>query len=269
MKALFTVLCISIAFVSFSQDEDKMVEAMMTAPGMKIESTSVKIQKESRPALAVHVNGDAGDIEKGWKKYLARQCDCDLKKEKSFLQSLGVSVPAVSLETVSIFTRVEDDNTGAQIVVAIDFGGKFMSDGDTPNEASNMRGIMTRYLKEFYGGQYEDVIRDQQKAHDKLAKEHGKLIKEGEKLQKLIGNENNDISKAESGTIKAEKDIADLQAKLIELAAEIEQSKSEIDRLQKEVKKNEAVGVAKKEEVDAQKAIVNDLQKQANSITNK
>jgi len=269
MKALFTALCISIAFVSFSQDEDKMVEAMMEAPEIKIKSTSVKIQKESHPALTVHVNGDASDLEKGWKKYLSNQCDCDLKKEKGFLQSLGVSVPSVSIETLSLFTRVENDDTGAQIDVAIDFGGRFMSDGDTPTEATKMRGLMTSYLKEFYGEQYEDVIRDQQKAHDKLAKEHGKLIKAGEKLQKLIGNENNDISKAESGTIKAEKDIADLQAKLIELAAEIEQSKAEIERLEKEVKKNEAVGVAKKEEVDAQKAIVDDLQKQANSIKSK
>ena len=269
MKALLTVLFVSIAFVSFSQDEDKTIAAMMEAPEIKIKSTSVKIQKESRPALTALVNGEAVDIEKGWKKYLSNQCDCALKKEKGFLQSLGVSIPAVSLETVSIFTRVEDDNTGAQIDVAIDFGGRFMSDGNTPAEATKMRGLMTSYLKDFYGEQYADMIRDQQKTHDKLAKEHGKLIKAGEKLQKLIGNENNDISRAESGTIKAEKDIADLQAKLIELAAEIEQSKAEIERLEKEVKKNEAEGIAKKEEVDAQKAIVDDLQKQANSITSK
>ena len=75
---------------------------------------------------------------------------CSTYSSKGFLQSLGVSVPTVSIETLSLFTRVEDDNTGAQIDVAIDFGGSFMSDGNTPTEATKMRGLMTSYLKDFY-----------------------------------------------------------------------------------------------------------------------
>lgn len=269
MKALFTFLLVTVSIFAFAQNEDKMVEAMMTAPGMDIKSTSVKIQKESRPALTVHVNGDAGDIEKSWKKYLADQCDCDLKKDKGFLQSLGVSIPAVSIETVSVFTRVEGDDTGAQIDVAVDFGGKFLSDGETPTEASNMRNLLKSYLKDFYGKQYDDVISDQEKARDKLSKEHDKLVKEGEKLQKSIQGEKDDISKAEETTTKSEQEINDLQQKVVELKAEMDQSKAEIERLEKEVKKNEAVTTAKSEEVKAQAAKVDALRKQADAVKSK
>ena len=135
-----------------SAQNDKMIAAMMDSPNMEIEATTVKIKKNTRPALTAYVNGDAGKVEKDWMKRLEDECQCSFKKSKGFYEAVGVRLPSISVETVSLFTRVEEDEEGARMDVIVDFGGKFLSDSDSPEEAAKMRSFMGQHMREFYCG---------------------------------------------------------------------------------------------------------------------
>ncbi|NNE55198.1 MAG: hypothetical protein HKN32_04210, partial [Flavobacteriales bacterium] len=149
MKHYFLPLLILLSSCAASQNT-KVIDALVDEPNMTIETTSVKLNKTLQPALTVYVNGDKGSVEKAWVAKLEKECNCDLDRSKGFYQASGVVFPVVSLETLSVYTQIEEDEKGAKLNLLADFGGKFMSQADTPTEATKFKALINNFLKQFY-----------------------------------------------------------------------------------------------------------------------
>jgi hypothetical protein len=266
MKKLLPLVFSLISMTVIAQDMTKMMAALETSPSLEIKATSIKMGKEARPALTAYINASPDKVEKEWLKLVEDECQCDLKKSKGIYEGFGVRMATISGETLTVYTRVEEDEAGARLDVVVDFGGKFLTDKDTPTEAGKMRTFLRGFMKTFYVGWYEDVIEDERKEADKVAKDHEKIVKEGEKISKEIDSAHSDITKASEAITSAEKDIADLEVKIKELNTQIEKSKADISTFQKQAEKNAEAEAVKRAEVDAKNAQVEALKQSANSI---
>ncbi len=211
-----------------------------------IDDTRTKYNKESRPSFQANFYSEEKAVEKAWQDFISKKCDCDFKKEKGFYQAVGIRLPEITAETITLISVTEKTNDGASLDVMIDYGGRFMGEGGDKGEVQALKSMMTAFMKEFYVGWYEEVISDEEKEHGKLNKDYEKSVKAGEKLAKNIEGKHSDINKAEENILKAEQEILNLQHKMEELKVQIENDKKEIENLEQEVISNTKVIEEKK-----------------------
>lgn len=255
MRAIILFLSFLIPLVSISQNE-KLVEALEDVPKVSIKKDSYKMTKESRPAYTSTIRAEKGDVEKQWRKFIEDHYDCDFKKNKGVYEALGIHMPDVTNETVSLYTAIENASPGVDLVVMVDLGGKFIDGG---NEADKLKRMISGFTKEFYDLYYADVIDDQNKILDKAEKSVSKIEKEGLKMAKSLGKEEDSIVKANNNITKSEKQIEDLTKKIEELHQSISDSEKKIKELESDIDKNAGDVEKSKKEADEQRARVEKL----------
>ncbi len=263
--ALFIML-VAFAQVSFGQDEAKMLEALQVKPSIEVKQTSTKFQKENRPAFTAYINANPDEVGKAWEQYVHDKCQCDFKKKKGVYSAVAIKLPEITVETISLFSTIEEDEKGARLDVFVDLGVAFMNTKNNPEESAKMEAMISHFVRGFYVGWYDEVLKDQRKLAEKTTKEYEKVLKEGEKLTKEISKNSETIQKSEADITKAEKEIVDLQAKMDELRGTIEQSKSQIISLEKQVEDNTKLAASEKAKVEAQSQVVERLKANADAI---
>ena len=259
-------LGLTLIFSAQAQQDDRMLEQLQEAPSVSVSQTNIKFQKENRPAFTAYVNADAAKVEKAWSDYIGEQCQCDFKKKKGVYQGIAVHLPSVTVETISLYSQIEEDEKGARLDVLVDLGVVWLNEKNNPTESAKLKSMIEGFVRNFYVGWYEDVLKDQRKVLDKQTKSYEKVVKEGEKLVKDIEKNTENITKSEEAIAKAEKDIADLQAKMEELKGSIEQYKTQISSLEKQVETNKGTIAEEKAKLDAQNGVVEKLKKSADSL---
>lgn len=264
LVAFTFALCIGL--FTQAQIEEQMLGQLQDAPSVEVSTTTIKFQKENRPAYTAYINAEPAKVEKAWAAHMAEKCQCDFKKKKGTYEGIAIRLPEVTVETISVFSMIEEDEKGARLDVLVDMGVSWMNDKMNPAESAKMKAMVEGFVRNFYVGWYETVLKDQRKSLDKQTKAYDKVVKEGEKLAKGISKNTENITKAEEAIIKAEKDIVDLQAKMEELKGSIEQYKGEIASLEKQAAANTEAQAAEKVKVDAQNEVVEKLKKSADSL---
>ncbi|MFT5183190.1 MAG: hypothetical protein ACI84C_000314 [Flavobacteriales bacterium] len=262
---LFTMF-LSLGLSLFAQDEAKMLGALQDKPSIEVNETTTKFRKENRPAFTVYINAEPGKVEKAWAGYVKAKCQCDFKKKNGVYEALAIHLSEVTIETISLFSVVEEDEKGARLDVLVDLGVTYLSSKNNSDEASKMSNMVEQFVRGFYVGWYDTVLKNQRKVLDKSTKVYDGVVKDGEKLVKNISKNTEGIQKSEEAIIKAEKDIVDLQAKMDELRGAIEQSKSEIVNLEKQVQANTEMVAAEKVKVEAQRQVIESLKQNADAI---
>ena len=263
--ALFTMF-LSLGLCSFAQDEAKMLEALQNKPSVEVKETTTKFRKDNRPAFTAYINAEPSKVEKAWADYVSTRCQCDFKKKKGVYEAVAIRLPEVTVETISLFSVVEEDEKGARLDVLVDLGVSYLSSKSNSTEAAKMSNMVEEFVRGFYVGWYDTVLKDQRKILDKSTKVYDGVVKEGVKLEKNISKNTESIQKSEEAIIKAEKDIVDLQAKMEQLRGAIDQANSEITSLQKQVEANSKTAAAEKVKVEAQNQVVESLKKNADAI---
>lgn len=259
---LIITLFLLVPGLIFSQ-EDALVKALENVPQINVQQGSYKVKKESRPSYVLVLHGDKGEVEKQWRKYVENQYDCDFKKNKGVYEALGIRMPDITNETVSLYTAIEASSHGAKLSVMIDLGGKFVQGG---TEGDKLKRALSSFGANFYDVYYGEVIDKQAKELDKADKATEKLEKEGEKLNKSLAGETESIKKANSNITKSEEEIESLTSKIEELRRSISASESKIKELEGNIEKNAAKTETSREAANVQRARVAKLKENHEAI---
>ncbi len=258
-KIILFTLVLLMNFATFAQKEEKVLEALHKPITISVKETSIKINKENHPVFTTYIAADAKDVSKNWKKYFEEKFSIEFEKEKGFYKALNVKIPSLTQETVNLIGRIEEDENGARLDMALDFGTKFLSEKDEPEVAAKFKNMITTFVNEYYVGWFDQVLSKERKKVAKAEKELEKAIKTDENLTKDIEGKEKDAAKAEENIVKSEKEIADLKAKIENLKADITKYKAEKEALISEKEKQ-------KEVIEAKRKAVEEMQKQLESL---
>jgi len=144
-------------------------------------------------------DGARSDVEKEWKGYL-KPFGSKVKTSRGEMVSMGTEISDLSNKSVDIFTTVEKQDRGVNLVSIFYINNDVVSFEDHPKVFEQS----VRFLKEFGHEYHKHVVEDELKGEEKAMK---KLQSSGEKLVKENDNLHKDIEKYKRLIKEAEADI--------------------------------------------------------------
>lgn len=237
MKQLLLTLTVLFATTALFAQEKEIQQALLNGPSLRVEQTTAKLNKQPQAAFTMYLNAEAGQVEKQWATFVNTRYNCEFKKARKHYEALNIRMLDVAEGTVSLYSKVADDERGARLDVFVLSGTRYLESGEFPGESTKMTQVMESFARALYVKVYDEVLEDERK-------EHGKMVKELEKLDKELAGQDSNITKATEGVTDAEQDIKQLQLKIEQLNLEIENAKAEIKRLESERAANEKARTA-------------------------
>lgn len=244
MKQLLLTLTVLFATTALFAQEKEIQQALLNGPSLRVEQTTAKLNQQPQAAFTMYLNAEAGQVEKQWATFVNTRYNCEFKKARKHYEALNIRMLDVAEGTVSLYSKVADDERGARLDVFVLSGTRYLESGEFPGESTKMTQVMESFARALYVEVYDEVLEDERKEHGKMVKELEKLDKQGEKLDKELAGQDSDITKATEGVTDAEQDIKQLQLKIEQLNLEIENAKAEIKRLESERAANEKARTA-------------------------
>lgn len=233
LKMVTTVFC-TFMLISTSAQKDAIRENLIAGPQLTIQEASVMHGADMEPSFNMALTGDAGKIEKEWRKFLSSKYKFKLDMERDFGQAVNVQMPDVDDQPVSMYCRVDKDGKQAVLVVMLKSGGSYISGAESQAKSANLKRVMTDFGNEIYNAQYEEYVNDETKALDKARRELAGLTKDVEKLGKEIGKTENDISKSEAEIKKTNGENQNLESRISKMKADKEKANLELTKLTEE-----------------------------------
>lgn len=248
-----SLVVLTVAFLSIfvfaaselSAQDDEMIQAMTTAPDLKVEQRPVRWLRDDYNAHTIHINGDSKDVGKAFEKFVGSKYKMKFSNARGWREAPGVLLADIIAETVIFAFSVEDDKPGSRLRVIMDLGGASLDARQHPQAAGNLENLLVAFAREFYSSAYQEAI-DQEK---KALKKDEKAVS---KLEKSVSKNEKSKQKAEKSIKKAEKELKDLQ--------------SEIAELEKEISEEQEKLVKEKAKAEKRKQGVDDLRKAADKV---
>lgn len=189
----------------------------------RIEQTTVEYDKQSVDALTVTMKPERKDIQKAFDDWMDDRYDINMKggglfSDKNFRQAEAVSIPAISPDNVTLYTKTEERNGETRMTIFASRGlGNFVEE-DEYSAFTGLEdifdGFLSSYLPEYYDErvaeareELEDLREDVADAEKTIRKNEDdirKLEKENEEKRNEIAKLKNDISEAEKMLDKRE-----------------------------------------------------------------
>jgi len=188
----------------------------------------MNIENESHPAQSIVVYSSNYDIEKEWKQYSKKNLKISWKGRTGILVSKECNVPAISMNQVNLYSKVESGESESRILIAAEISeGQF-------DERGSAGKILVDFASEHYLKIVEKDLLEYSKQLKVLNNELEKSISEREDLEKMV--------------IKDSKALSDEQKSVLDSREKIEKEEVNIQKADKTISKNLTKG-----EADAEK----------------
>lgn len=241
---LFSLLFLTTTPEVNAQDE-KLVEALTSAPPMVVEQRPVRWLRDDYNAHTIHINGETKEVEKAFEKFISSRYKLKFSNARGWREAPGALLADIIAETVIFAFSVEEEKPGSRLRVIMDLGGVSLDARQHPQAATNLEGLLIDFAREFYTTAYQEVMDEQKK---ELKSEEKALSK----LEKSISKNEKAKKKAEKSLKKAEKEISDLEKEMADLTKEIDEEKGKLD--------------GEKSKVEERKSRIDQLRKTADKI---
>lgn len=266
MKAAFLAfMAFTLAFNLSAQTEEH-IQALVNGPAIAPEQTTAKLNKQPTPAFTLYLHASEDLVEKQWKQFVSTRYNCEFKKERKHYQALDLRMLDVADGTVSLYSVVRTDESGARLDVFVQSGTRFLESGQFAVECAKMENVLESFARLLYVEVYDQVLEDERKEHSKEIKDMEKLTKEGEKLDKETASSNDEVSKASEDITDNEQDIAALRLKIEELRLKIDAAEAELKRLEGEKAVNDKARKAQEALVQKRAARIEALKQRADAM---
>lgn len=207
-----TILLTAFAFVAFLSVNLSAQEVIEAKEGMS---------EGTKSALVLELpKTDAKTVEKSWLKYV-KDFDGKTKKKNKKTNEIftdNAMIPAMSKNTVDIYSKVESKGEGSRLVVWIDLGGAFLTSSTHPDQYAVGAEMINDFSSKISIAKAEEILKIEDDA----------LEDEEDKLKKL------------------DKDTADMKSK-------IEDYKKKIKELEADIVKTDEKRKAQAKNVETQK----------------
>lgn len=199
-------------------------------PRAKIEeSIETMSQGDENAMVMILKDTKAKSAQKEWIKILKA-----LKTKPKVEKSGEVFAEAVNLSgaksPVNIYTIVKQQGNDAHVMVFTDMGDAFLKSETNPDEFGAMKALMRDLDLEMARQKVEDELKAQVKAQNKLEKELKNLKGDLEKMKEAVAKKQAEIVQLEKDQVQNNKDQA-LKEK------EIDAQKAVVEEVKKELKK--------------------------------
>ena len=202
---------------------------------VKVIDKDYRVDKITRPGLAVIINADKKLVESLWKKEFKKYGKSHNSGKVGVIDQ--ASIPQVSSRTVRSMSTVETANGGVMVWMAVDMGDTWVKSGTKGYSA--LEQLLHDFGKDCYRTAIMEEVEASEDALAKTVKEQEKMIKEGDNLVKAIETNGQDKTSLET---KLEENAAEL----IELEKTLEQNKLDQDEATNQVaEKEKAVNITK------------------------
>lgn len=256
ISAVFILLF--AGFVANSQDKEKVVSKLATAPAVETEQQNIKIKREKEPAHTVYFVADASAVLNSWRSYVKDKMDQKLSKQKGLYTSENFMYAGLSTGPISLYSDVVTKDDGSQLQVWVKSGEQFVDHKNFPDISQKLDTFLKEFANQFYAQHYSEVIDSQEDEVKDLSKSLGKMEKTAEKMADEIDDNQKDIKKNEKNTSKAEKEIEKLQKEIEAMKKENEEKAKANEKLQKDIKdQNKKIEEHKKELEQKQSRVEN------------
>ncbi len=200
------------------------------AQNIQVEEATASIDGQSRNSLTVIITeGNAGDVNKAWKKELKGMKG--KVSDKKFLFADDCEVKSMGDNSFDVYAVTESVAGGAKLIIAFDLGGAYLNSREHPDRFSAAKSIVYKFAVE----QTKAVVSAQLKNQEKV-----------------LG--------------QMEKDLASMKKDKEKLEADIEDYKKKIVEAQESIKTNIGQQAAKKTEMEGQKATIGTLSTKLGAI---
>ena len=157
------------------------------------------------------------DVEKLWKKQM-KDMKANVSSKKNEMKGDDARVKSMGENTFDIYSTVSEVENGAEISIAFDLGGAFLSSSEHGEKAKYMKSIVYDFAVSSTKEGIRGILKKEEKTQSELEKQHSDLVKQKDKLE-------NDIKDWEKSIEKAKNDIKDNLANQEDKKAEIELQK--------------------------------------------
>ncbi len=174
----------------------------------------------------------AKEVEKLWLDFLKENNIRKPEKDRKTGEIFGdnASLPALSANTVDVYSTVNERGTGAEVVVWFDLGGAYLSSYDHADKIPSLQSWMDGFLRNTRIRKVEIELEGQESVLKELNKEFSKLQKEQENLEKTILD-------AEKKIQEAKKDLEVNASAQKTRTMEIENQQKVVERVKEKLKK--------------------------------
>lgn len=197
--------------------------------GQKIEvkSGEHEVDKMKRKGLLTRIELEPKVVEKAWTKRLREFGK--LEAGKGFYKMQSVTVPAISNDPVSIFSRVEAGAGGTVVFYSIDLGSEYAQPGQPAYEKAKA------FLHDFAVAVYrEDVnqeIEQADKAVDAAVKVHDRYMESGQRISSGLARNRTDKERLLKALQDNQAELGKLQQDSSRNRLDQETAVTEINRL--------------------------------------
>lgn len=153
-------------------------------------------------------DGSRSDVEKQWKSFL-KPFGGKMKMSRGELISMGTEISDLSNKSVDIFTTVEKQDRGVNLVSLFYMHNNFLTFEENPKEYEQAARLLKEFGHEYHKHLVEDELADEEKAMKKLQSQGEKLVKENDNLHKDIEKYKRLIKEAEADIITNERNQED------------------------------------------------------------
>jgi hypothetical protein len=222
-KAVFTLSILIMIFFGLSAQEVFEQDRPMSL-GMK-------------PAHVILLQmNDVRDIEKMWDDYM-REMGIKMKRnrkadeyfsEESELYSIGKG------NTFNLYSRIQEQGDGAEIMVWVDLGSEFLTTSDNPSESKGLTEILLGFEKEV---RIEKVRRELESEEDRLKemnKDLENLVSDNERFHENIEDAKKEIKENEKNIENNLKEQESSKKKIKEQKVLMEAIKKRMEAIQAE-----------------------------------
>ena len=134
-------------------------------------------------------------IKEVTKKYKGKKRS--LKKTDEYLLD-DCTIESISTNTIDLYNFIEKTSTGCKYTAYFDLGGAYLDSTYNAEKYNYAAMIVKEIAMKAHEINYEDIIKDENKALDKLADKKDKAIKDNERAAKEIQEAKDSITKNEA-----------------------------------------------------------------------
>lgn len=199
----------------------------------------VVLDKVQRPTISMIIDSEVSPFTKAWRKYLSKEHKLKTKERRGVISAKAASFPAISDKTLDFYTLVKDHEVGIRVDVVAALGyDVYLSSNMFPESYRSMEKILNDFSRDFLKENYNNLLKDKEKAVGKIEKDIAKQTKTIEKLKSSIDK---DAKSADKLLKKVESNKAELEEISQGLPALEESLKLKILRLQETQRKLQQV----------------------------
>lgn len=198
MKYLFTTLFSVFIFGSI-QGQDAIV----------VFPDEVVLEKVQRPSISMILDTEVSPFVKAWRKHLSKVYKLKTRERRGVISAKAANFSAISDKTLDFYTIVKDHEVGIRVDVVVALGyDVYLSSTMFPDSYRNMEKILNDFSRDYLKKNYNDLLKDKQKAVGKIEKD---IAKQSKTIAKLKSSIEKDSKNADKLLKKVESNNAELE----------------------------------------------------------